>query len=372
MKIKIILTGLLLQTSLFLFSQTTVVDSIISNGIPRSYRLYIPAAYNGSADWPLVFDLHGYTSNAYQEQFYSNFMPIADTAHFLVVYPQGTTMGGQAYWNAGQGGSANDALFISDLIDTLRANYAIDANSIYSCGMSNGGYMSHSLACVLNDKIAAIASVTGSMFSPQYLSCNPGRPVPAMQISGTGDATVPYLGGPGTLHIDTVVKYWVNHNNCNTTPAFSNVPNTSLTDGCTAEHYVYSGGANGSSVELYRVINGGHTWPGSPFIVGITNQDFNASLKIWLFFKKYKLSQFTGVEENKNDAGIVIYPNPADNTLIINGMDKNTTAVVYDLNGKKMMELNTEQPDISELPKGVYSVVLKHNNQLTIKRLIKL
>lgn len=362
-----------MQTSLFLFSQTTVVDSIVSGGIYRSYRLYIPAAYTGASDWPLVFDLHGFTSNASQQQYYSNFMPIADTAHFLVVYPQGTTVGGQPYWNAGQGGGGvNDALFISDLINTLTGNYAIDASSIYSCGMSNGGYMSHSLACVLNDKIAAIASVTGSMFTAQYISCNPGRPVPVMQISGTADATVPYIGAVGTLHVDTVVKYWVMNNNCNTTSAFSNVPNTSFTDGCTAEHYVYSGGTNGATCELYKIIGGGHTWPGSPFIVGVTNQDFNASLKIWLFFKKYKLNQFTDIQEAGNEPGITIYPNPATSSVTIKGMAKNTTAVVFDLNGKLMMETDSGELDISELPQGIYSIVLTSDKEVITRKLVKL
>lgn len=67
------------------------------------------------------------------------------------------------------------------------------------------------------------------------------------------------------MPIDTVVKYWVTKNNCNPVATFSNVPNTSIVDGCTAEHYIYSGGTGGSSVELYKILNGGHTWPGFPF-----------------------------------------------------------------------------------------------------------
>ena len=82
---KLLLSFLLFSSSL-LMSQTTVIDSIISGGIYRNYRIYIPAAYNGSTAWPLVFDLHGYTSSALNEQLYSNFMPISDTAHFLIFF----------------------------------------------------------------------------------------------------------------------------------------------------------------------------------------------------------------------------------------------------------------------------------------------
>src|SRR5437868_5054858 len=97
------LTGLFLLTSLFYFGQsgTTVVDSIISGGIYRKFRLYVPAIYNGSKKVPLVFNLHGYTSNAFQQQLYSNFMPIADTANFLMVHPDGTAPLGSPFWNSG-------------------------------------------------------------------------------------------------------------------------------------------------------------------------------------------------------------------------------------------------------------------------------
>lgn len=371
MKLKHILTGLLTSASLFVFSQATIVDSIVSNGIYRSYRVYVPAAYTGSTARPLVFDLHGYTSNAQEQQFYSNFMPIADTANFLVVYPQGTSIGGQPYWNAGQGG-ASDLLFISDLIDTLKNNYNVDENSVYSCGMSNGGFMSHSLACELNDKIAAIASVTGSMFTQQYQSCVPNRAVPIMQISGTADAVVPYIGQVGVEHIDTVVKYWVENNNCNPSAQFTNVPNTNMLDGCTAEHYVYSGGDNGSTCELYKIVGGGHTWPGALFNVGVTNQDFNASLKIWLFFKKYKLNQLVGIKEEVEENNISIYPNPSKSLIYIKtpeGVEVNTKIV--DINGKIVVESKGHQITIDLLPAGVYSVLISTKNGRVAKRLVK-
>ena len=74
------------------------------------------------------------------------------------------------------------------------------------------------------------------------------------RIHGTNDPTVPYAGSSTMMPIDTIVKYWVTKNNCNVTPTFSNVPNTSTTDGCTAEHYKYLNGTSGSSVELYKII----------------------------------------------------------------------------------------------------------------------
>lgn len=368
---KLLLLFFVFFNTAFLSAQTTTVDSIISGGIYRNYRVYIPAAYTGSTAWPLVFDLHGYTSSALNEQLYSNFMPIADTAHFLVVYPNGTLLSGQPFWNAGFGATVNDIQFISDLIDTLSSQYNIDPYSVYSCGMSNGGYMSHTLACALNNKIAAIASVTGSMSVLQRATCVPNRAVPVMQISGNADPTVTYTGTSTSLAIDTLVKYWVTNNNCNPSPTFTAVPNISTTDGCTAEHYLYNGGTMGSTVEFYKIIGGGHTWPGSSFVIGVTNQDFKASEKIWLFFRKYHLNQFVGIEENTYNTEIVLYPNPAQETVFISKNEKDIVRL-YDLNGKLLIETKNRQIDISSLSKGIYFVVLSNEKGRSMKKLIKM
>ncbi len=353
-------------------AQTTIIDSIFSGGIYRNYRVYIPAAYTGTTARPLVFDLHGYTSSAIAEQGYSNFMPIADTANVIFVYPNGTLDGSsQPYWNAGFGTTMDDIGFISNLIDTLLTQYNIDANCVYSCGMSNGGYMSHTLACELSNKIAAIASVTGSMTTFQNLTCSPNRPVPVMQISGNADGTVSYGGGSGSMGIDALVSYWVTNNACNPTPVFTNVPNISLTDGCTAEHYVYNGGTNGSTCEKYKIIGGGHTWPGSPFTIGVTNQDFKASEKIWLFFRKYKLNQLTGINDLQNIDNIKLYPNPATNIVTIEG-ENISSVMIFDMNGKVVVETTQKQIDITALAKGVYSVVVISDKNRSVKKLVKM
>ena len=52
--------------------------------------------------------------------------------------------------------------------------------------------------------------------TPQtYNSCNPLHPTPVLQIHGTNDQVVPYIGDPTwTKSIDDVLQYWVNYNNC--------------------------------------------------------------------------------------------------------------------------------------------------------------
>jgi polyhydroxybutyrate depolymerase len=364
-----LLFSLLFSLSLVANSQTTVIDSIMSGGIYRNYRLYIPAAYNGTSAWPLVLNLHGYTSNASAQQAYTGFGVIADTAHFLMVYPNGTTYMGQPYWNS-WGAGVDDIGFLSDLIVHLDATYNVDNNRVYSCGMSNGGFMSFSLACGLSSKIAAIASVTGSMSTYTKSVCAPSHPVPVMEIHGTADGTVAYTGASTYLAIDSVVKYWRVFNNCNPTAVFNNVPNINTSDGCTAEHYVYNGGSNGSSVELYKIIGGGHTWPFT-FPIGVTNQDFNASEKIWLFFRKYRLNQLVGINEQENISNVTIYPNPASNSITVEA--ENISIIeIFDLDGSLIVRSDKKQIDVSDLAKGVYSVVIISPKGRSVKKLIKL
>jgi polyhydroxybutyrate depolymerase len=338
-------------------SGVTVVDSFISGSIYRSYRLYKPTSYTGSTAYPLVLNFHGYTSNALSQQYYGNFMPVADTAKFLVVHPQGTKDGtGNPYWNAGISiAGANDLQFVSDLIDSLKLLYNIDPNAIYSTGLSNGGFMSNYLACNLSSKIAAIASVSGTMFNTWSGSCNPPRPVPAMHIHGTADGTVPYNGGSGMIAADSVVSIWRAHNNCNSVPSFTNIPDAVPTDGATATRYLYVGGNSGSADEFYKVNNGGHTWPGASIIIGTTCEDFNASVEIWRFFRKYKLNLLTNVKTyDAFSAGYTIYPNPSSGKVFIDSYETISVSVFNLVGSEVLPASNSKSIDISGLPAGIY------------------
>ena len=306
----------------------TTLDKIINiNGTSRSYRIYIPQMYTGNEAVPLIFNFHGYTSTNLEQEFYGDFRGIADTANFILIHPQGLNGGSGTFWNTFSTvvPSNYDYQFVSQLIDTLVSNYTIDTNRIYSTGMSNGGFMSYDLACFMSHRFAAIASVTGSMISQHLSLCNPARKVPVLQIHGTNDATVSYSGTGGILTstgIDDLVQFWVNHNQCETLPTITNVVDANSTDLSTVTHYVYDNLIENTSVELFKVQNGGHTWPGSIYNIPglVTNQDFSASKEIWRFFSSHSM-----IEENPVTSSLVekeisfeIYPNPVNSVLKIN------------------------------------------------------
>ncbi|MEL6972721.1 MAG: PHB depolymerase family esterase, partial [Bacteroidota bacterium] len=147
------------------YGQQIINSSIQFDDLERTYLLYVPPSYTGDESVPLVLNFHGYTSNSGEQFFYSDFRAVADLNNFLVVHPQGTQDSeGNTHWNVGWGGSTvDDVGFTAALIDSLAAEYNINPERIYSTGMSNGGFMSYQLACELSDRIAAIASVTGTM-----------------------------------------------------------------------------------------------------------------------------------------------------------------------------------------------------------------
>ena len=268
------------------FSQQTLYNSIIHDNIQRDYIIHIPSTYNVNNAIPLVFCFHGYGSNASSIMSYTNFNFISDTAEFIVVYPQGTLLQGTTHWNVGGwtlGSSIDDVGFIAALIDSISYLYNINLDRIYSTGMSNGGYMSFLLACQLSHKIAAIASVTGSMTPQTYNQCNPEHPTPVLQIHGTGDQVVPYVGAPTwSLSINDILQYWINFNSCDALPITTSIPDINIFDGTTVERQSWFNGDNGVSTEHLKVFGGGHNWFG---ISG--NMDIHSSAEIWNFFSKY-------------------------------------------------------------------------------------
>ena len=269
-------------------SQQTMYDSLFHDGSYREYITYVPDSYNQSISSPLVFNLHGRTSNAYQQMWYGDFRSIADTSSFIIVHPQGLLDNtGVTHWNIGQS-SVDDIGFIESLYQKLILKYSIDLDKVYSVGMSNGGYMSYYLSCSMSNKIAAIASVTGAMSQYTETMCNPSHPTPVMEIHGTADSTVPFNS------IISGLEYWRDYNNCSSTADTTVIPDLVVADWSTVEHIIYANGDNDVTTELFKVIGGGHSWPGSNFSSGVTNYDINASVEIWKFFSRYDINGLIG------------------------------------------------------------------------------
>ena len=86
------------------------------------------------------------------------------------------------------------------IVEDVKARRNIDAGRVYSTGQSNGGFMSHRLACDAADMIAATGLSAGSSpWADHETNCQPARPVPILAFHGRRDTLVPYTGMIATM-----------------------------------------------------------------------------------------------------------------------------------------------------------------------------
>ena len=356
--------------------QAQVTNSFIFEGVNRNYLAYIPATLPQGSPAPVVLVLHGFTQTAQGIMNYSGFNAIAASEGFIAVYPNGVNLS----WNVGFSASGtNDVGFLSALIDTLNAKYPIDLDRVYACGMSNGGFMSYRLACELSDRIAAIASVTGSMTTETFSNCHPERPVPVMEIHGTSDLIVNYNGATGIKAIPEVIAYWTAQNDCPELPHTTALPDL-VNEGSRVERSSYNPCAGNSEVVLMKVIDGGHTWPGSANSgFGNTNRDINASREIWEFFNRFTLSGSPNAAgEAATQLNVRVFPNPASETLQVTLPQDNTlqnaTLRLFDSRGRVVLQQGvsdtTTKLYIDALSPGLYVLEVWTEAGMAAKRVV--
>jgi polyhydroxybutyrate depolymerase len=234
---------------------------------------HLPTGYNPSIQYPLVLCFHGGQNGAQSSQlgwqaiaFMSKLSQKADSAGFIVVYPEGTVINNNRTWNAGgccQPATTNnidDVGFVSLLIDTLIHNYPVDSVRVYASGSSNGALLCYRLACEIPHKIAAIASVSGTQ---EFFPCNPSQKMPVINFHSKADIAVPYNGGVGEgpsgtyfTSQDSSMQIWTALNNCLERDTVFNGGDSNYTYirihncSCNVEYHHYA------------TSDGGHSWPG--------------------------------------------------------------------------------------------------------------
>jgi polyhydroxybutyrate depolymerase len=249
--------------------------TLTSGGYARDSLLHVPPSYDASKGAMLVVNYHGFSSNAAEQVALTVMNPVADSTGFIVAYPDGLGSG----WNAGtcctelQPPNVDDVQFTKDLLALIESEYCIDPGRVFATGFSNGGFMSHELACDMADTFAAIAPVSGVLGIPTS-SCKPSRPVPVLDMHGTADPVVPYDGGPALkllppiqfMSVDDTMAFWRTSNGC------LGAPTVAYQYG-DATCQLWGDCNGGADVELCTLNGDGHQWPGSPVVVpGLGNE----------------------------------------------------------------------------------------------------
>jgi polyhydroxybutyrate depolymerase len=254
----------------------------------RPYDLFVPKGYVEGIARPLVVLLHGYGASGAAQEGYFQIEPVAEAETFFYAKPDGTPDNGSSnYWNAtdaccdlDDSGGPDDVTYLRALIDDVAARYTIDPKRIYLVGHSNGGFMSHRMACDAADRIAAIVSLAGAVWDDPNL-CMPSVPVSMAQVHGTDDSVIQYGGGsvfgqatyPAAMETFTT---WAGIGNCTGT---QNSAPLDLDGGLAGDETTVvqaTGCTAGVGVELWSIVGGSHI-PNLQPIWGQTVWDFFAA-----------------------------------------------------------------------------------------------
>lgn len=266
----------------------------IVDGRARSYFLFVPEGA-GAEPTPLVIALHGGGGRGRSMEKLAHWSKVAAGHGFVVVYPDGI----DRHWNDGrniesyeaQRENIDDVAFVAALVDEVDRKVKVDRARVYVTGHSNGGLMSHRIACEAPLLIAAMAPVEGVITEATANACPPdGAPVPMMLIKGA--AAPVFEKGSKRLTAEGTAKFWAARNGCAVEPTVSYLPDADPDDGTRTRRVAYGGCRDGADVVWLDVEGGGHTWPGGlpnqpDERVGPTSTDFDASEAIWEFFRAH-------------------------------------------------------------------------------------
>ncbi|MEH1777561.1 MAG: PHB depolymerase family esterase [Nostoc sp.] len=266
----------------------------------RTYYMYTPKSYNPKHPISLVLVFHGDHGSGKSIEKVSRFNNLAEAFGFIAVYPN--ELDNQWSFTGHVRQKVDDISFVAALIGHIEQIRNINRRKIYATGFSQGGIFTQALACKLPHKIAAFASVAGSLTTRFMHSCHPTVSISMMMINGTKDSSVHYHGDPITqkealVSIPETINFWKRHDQCTSSSQFQQLARTKSRNHLQVKAFRYSGCRNGSEVLQFAVVNGGHFWPGGASTNTKLNQvniqlGFNASKAIWSFFQHHSLSTF--------------------------------------------------------------------------------
>jgi polyhydroxybutyrate depolymerase len=245
----------------------------------------VPSDYDPSEPAPLLVMLHGYGSSGAQHERYFQLAAAADERRMLYAHPDGTRDSDrERFWNATdaccdfEARGITDADYLAALIDEIATTASVDRKRIYFVGHSNGGFMSHAMACSHADLVAGIVSFAG-MAPADPADCRASEPVTILQLHGAADDVILYEGGqldpddvdaPGETmapypSVDETATLWLDLNGCSGLVASpTRLDVAARIDGPTgpAEARVRQshGCQPGGHVEVWTVPGGGHAF----------------------------------------------------------------------------------------------------------------
>lgn len=255
-------------------------------GGARPVTVHVPPGLDPKKPAPVVILLHGFGASGLVQELVFQLQPEADKRGFLYAHPDGT-VGADAkrFWNATDAccdfgnTMVDDVAYLSGLVKEIGEHFAVDPKRVFFTGHSNGGFMSHRLACDKPDLIAAVASLAGSVYLDPT-KCTAAEPVGVLQIHGTKDDAVLYDGemqnGTGYPSAKDTIAFWAGKNGCDATAMDAPAIDIDATlDGNETLVTRHNNCKPGGAAELWTIQGAGH-------IPGL-GPNFAPAVVDWLF-----------------------------------------------------------------------------------------
>ena len=176
-------------------------ESVMIGPWSRQAELQYPADQGDDEILPLVIALHGYSDTpGYVYDYFQGPQSVTENRHLLVT-PIGTeNPEGKYFWNGPPAccdfydQHIDDVGYLSSLIDTAVNHWGADPERVMLIGHSNGGFMSHRMACDAGNKIHTIVNFAGATYG-NFNQCGWSGYPNIINAHGDADGVVDYNGG---------------------------------------------------------------------------------------------------------------------------------------------------------------------------------
>lgn len=241
---------------------------------------------------------------------------------------------------------------------TERATVWKNGNVLYSCGPTYQTSASGAYAIGVLDNAVYISGFSGSTGSTVIYN-NTGSIIQeyssthringfayANSIEVKGNNFLPFIYAVVTSSVDKVYR--------NATELYS-FDKAKITDISVKNDDVYLTGYDSTVAKI---------WKNGEELYTLTNGIYDASASSIFVVEKSQ----TGVNDIQKSSNIEIYPNPANDFIVINGLQNQETLYFFDINGRSVFSYlatkEIEKISIRHLPAGVYFVQIEGSKML--------
>ena len=237
----------------------------------RYSQLRMPGGHDYSKPLPLVVSLHGFGGSGLSNAAYMHLFDSIHENEHLLLYPDGTQNWlGQKRWNATNaccsfGDDVDDVEYLLGMIDEAIDNYGADSDGIIITGLSNGGFMSHRLACEAGHVVRSIVALNGVTWNDFSMCQDTGSP-DILHVHSTADTVIFYEGGSilGETYPSSneTVQNWATRSGCDESWTYLGTRDISGDDGIDeTDEFEFLNCDSGNRVAHWRINGGSHVPP---------------------------------------------------------------------------------------------------------------